>query len=566
MINYFPNIGLRARALLINIAVSLLILALFASLLISHLNQAHKDTRNQVLRLSTSLISSIHDRQVGLDNQLQLLRRNEALMDRLLQAEMENNAVTLPLPKALLNRLNHDLFRLFDNHGVVIARYGRAGDILPASVRSKSLRSFIQTSEGLLFVVQAPVINGTQIMGYVALGDFLDEKILLDLLQGQADFVSVRLLTGQRKQLVPKNNYAEAQPVSLGGGLNGHDVSIVVGVDQRAMFGNSYQFFGFLGLGMLLSIALWWVLYRRFISEVIDRLYKMKQQLEEMQTDDIYPAPEQVVDAIDRVHQGLHRMSLRLQSKTKKIQLERQTLLDITEAAPIWIWKTDTSGQLVFINKLMRDALHVVQDASLRLEEVLKLETADDRQAVYSGKGADAIRRVNIDGAMHDMRIIVKTRKERGASGNVGLAMDMTEHLRLEANAQHGQKMESLGTLVGGVAHNFNNMLAGMVGLVFLVRNKTAGQADVTQYLDKLDTTMARATEMVKQLLAFAHKGMDIKQDVDLGLLIKEAYSMTRQGIPENIHFDANISDASMTVDGNASALQQVFVNLVVNA
>jgi len=246
--------------------------------------------------------------------------------------------------------------------------------------------------------------------------------------------------------------------------------------------------------------------------------------------------------------------------------MERQTLLDITNAAPIWIWKTDEYGYFIFMNPAMRDVLQVENVAYSKLCDVLQLDSAEDQFAMLIDKDSDALRKVMIGDKAHDMRIIIKTHQGRGARGNTGLALDMTEHLRLQALTYQQQKLESLGTLVGGVAHNFNNMLAGMKGYAFLAKNKISGQADDVQQLDKLDTVLNDAAEMVKQLLAFVHKGMDSKQHVELNEIIQNTYAITQLSMPANIRFDAQISNEKMTVYGNASALQQVFVNLVVNA
>lgn len=565
MISYLSGIDLRAKALLINVSVSLLIVVLFVALLLSHQHQLEEEINHQTLRLSSSLLEELRGKQANADNQLELLRHNEAVMDRLFQAEMENNIETLPLPESVLQQLDHDLFRLFDADGAVVARHGLSGDIIPLSLRKRSLRGFLHIDNGLMFVVQAPVIYGKQIMGYVALGDMLDKKALTALLRGHP-FAGIQLFDGEHRLLTTEEDFDTAQTVNIGHDLSGRPITLAAGLNRQAMLNNSDQFLGWLVFGLASGILAWWLLYHRLIGNVVIRLYNTQNKLTQLQAGDIYPAPAQIADAIDRVDQGLHSMSVRLQLASKKLQLERQTLLEITDAAPIWIWKTNASGQLVFMNKEMRDTLHVQNESPLQLSDVLRLERAEEQLALFAGKDSDAIRRVMVGDDTLDMRMIIKTSTGRGASGNIGLALDMTEHLRMEANARHHQKMESLGTLVGGVAHNFNNMLAGMVGLVFLIRNKTSEQPDVVQYLDKLDATMDRAKEMVQQLLAFAHKGMDVKQHVDLGSIIKEAYTITRPGIPADIHFSAEISDEVMTVYGNASALQQMFVNLIVNA
>jgi len=105
-----------------------------------------------------------------------------------------------------------------------------------------------------------------------------------------------------------------------------------------------------------------------------------------------------------------------------------------------------------------------------------------------------------------------------------------------------------------------------MVGHIFLAKSKSVDQPAVMQHMGKLEETTSRAADMVKQLLAFAHKGMDIKGYVELTSLIREGAAMVGPGVPADIRFSVDLCDESMTVYANASALQQVFVNLVVNA
>ncbi len=572
MIDFLVGLSLSAKAKLINIAVTSLTVVLFLVLLFTHQQDVKQQLEHQSLMISGGLAATFHGKQGVIDNEVELLRNNEALMDRLLQAEMENNASTLPLPKQLLDQLNHDLFLLYDAKSVLVARHGLNYHGIPANLRNKPLRGFLPSKEGLMFVVQAPVIYGKEIMGYVTLGDLMNKDSLLALLQARGDSAAIRLFVNHVELLTTDFTFTfdSAQQIALGTELNsGQDVTFTVGLDNQAMRSANYSFFMWLALALLFGVSAWWFLYGRLIGDVVIRLNSMKDDLEKLQIGDVYPAPRQVTDAIDMVGRSLHSMSRRLQMKAEKLQLERQTLLTITNAAPIWIWKTDDAGRLIFTNRSMRNMLHVKKPEGRLLNELIVLETGGQSSELPDwNESSEAICKVRVGELVHDMHVIMV--KQLSGSGKfigmIGLAVDMTEQHRVETHYRHAQKMESLGSLVGGIAHNFNNLLAGMLGHLYLARSKSNAQPEILPHLDKMEHASSRAADMVKQLLAFAHKGMDKKETINLSSSIEDAYAMIKPGLPADISFDVDLSDEEMCVYANDSALQQVFVNLLVNA
>ncbi len=603
MINFRVDMSLSAKAMFINSAVTFLIVLLFAVLLFSHQQRVEQQIQQQTLMLSNSLNDTFHSKQRVIDNEVELLRHNEALMDRLLQVELENNASTLPLPKPLLDQLNHDIFILYDTKGVVVARHGihaqailsasknrpshnfydnngvamhgqtgLSDDLIPMALRSKPLRGFLQSTEGLMLIAQAPVVYGKEIVGYVTLGDLLNKDTLPDLLTDRGDGAAIRLFVNHTEWMTTDAafEFSGGPQINLGYALDsGDDVTFSVGIDSEAIRSAGYQFFIWLALALLLGVLTWWFLYHRLIGDIVIRLESMQESLGKLQIGDIYPAPERVVDAIDMVGRGLYSMSRRLQMKTEKLQMERQTLLSITNAAPIWIWQTDDSGRLIFTNKSMCEMLYVKRPEGRYLNELMSLEAGGQSSKLPDlNDNCEAICKVRVNDQVHDMHIIMV--KQKSSSGHIigmiGLAVDMTEQLKLESDFRHAQKMESLGTLVGGVAHNFNNILAGMVGHIFLAKKKSVAQTDVLKHLDKLEDASSRATDMVKQLLAFAQKDMDRKENVDLKAAIEESHGMIKSALTADIRFEMELCEESISVYGNISALQQVFVNLVVNA
>ena len=148
----------------------------------------------------------------------------------------------------------------------------------------------------------------------------------------------------------------------------------------------------------------------------------------------------------------------------------------------------------------------------------------------------------------------------------VAIQQDMTEHKELEEKFHQAQKMQALGTLVGGIAHDFNNLLAGMTGNLYLARKKVEGIPDVVKKLEQVEKLSFRASDMVKQLLTFARKGIVEMKPFALVSFMKEVSKLSEAVVPENICFKNNLCREELIIKGDATQLQQVLMNLLSNA
>jgi len=147
----------------------------------------------------------------------------------------------------------------------------------------------------------------------------------------------------------------------------------------------------------------------------------------------------------------------------------------------------------------------------------------------------------------------------------VGTHADMTDLDNMEKQFQQAQKMEALGTLVGGIAHDFNNMLAGITGNLFLAKSMQ-DNPKALQKLENIEQLSFRAADMIKQLLTFARKDrIDIKA-LPLTSFIKETLKFLTTSIPENITVEQHICSETLSIQGDATQLHQILMNLINNA
>ncbi len=130
---------------------------------------------------------------------------------------------------------------------------------------------------------------------------------------------------------------------------------------------------------------------------------------------------------------------------------------------------------------------------------------------------------------------------------------------------QQTQKLESLGTLVGGIAHGFNNMLASIIGNVYLAK-KISHHPSLTKNLENIESISFRAADMIKQLLTFARKDQTRMVPLALVPYLKNTLKLIRISIPEDIRIKQEIYGQHLAISGDATQLHQVLLNLIINA
>jgi two-component system, cell cycle sensor histidine kinase and response regulator CckA len=146
-----------------------------------------------------------------------------------------------------------------------------------------------------------------------------------------------------------------------------------------------------------------------------------------------------------------------------------------------------------------------------------------------------------------------------------GLALDITERRRLEEQLRQAQKMEGIGHLAGGMAHEFNNILAGMMFTLALAQIATDA-AERRQLLQDMEASCKRAAELVKQLLAFSRQSVMQRQPIDLAATVSGQLKLLKQFLGERIVVEFINVDGLPWVKADRALLEQVLLNLCLNA
>ncbi len=148
----------------------------------------------------------------------------------------------------------------------------------------------------------------------------------------------------------------------------------------------------------------------------------------------------------------------------------------------------------------------------------------------------------------------------------MGTVSDITDRKRLEEARIRSQKLEGLGTLAGGISHDFNNILQAISGNTNLASADLPAEHPAQESLAEIGKAAARATDLVRRILAFSRPQELKREVVQIPSLVNEALKLLRATLPASIEFRTDFGDPLPPVSADATQIHQVIVNLAVNA
>ena len=276
---------------------------------------------------------------------------------------------------------------------------------------------------------------------------------------------------------------------------------------------------------------------------------------------------------------------------TEKKRLEdailesRDHLNRILSQTPLVVHVFDADGNTVDVNEawLRMFGLSGKQDIIgklnvLRSVVVQKLLLKDQVEAAFRGEVVD-IPQVTLDRgltepgvglSMPDRTLHMKMFPVFDRNANlvnvVAMMEDISERKQLEEQLIQSQKMESIGLLAGGIAHDFNNILSGILGYASLLKTQVPDDGKVFAEVDTIERSALRAAELTSQLLAFARGGKYVVAPVEINGLIDETVTLLRGSLENNIRVEKQLAVDLPVIEADASQMQQVLMNLCINA
>ncbi len=257
---------------------------------------------------------------------------------------------------------------------------------------------------------------------------------------------------------------------------------------------------------------------------------------------------------------------------------ERHLLHSLMDNLPDCIYFKDAESRFTRINKA-KAALHGLSDPAEAVgksdfdffdADFARRTQADEQVLMQTGKPLIGKEELVVDVQGRERWVLATKSPLCDAEGRIigtfGISRDITENKRLEEQLRQAQKMEAVGRLAGGVAHDFNNLLTVIMGYGTLLLEQTHQNDSLHEAARAIRTTAERAAALTRQLLAFSRKQLLMPVVLDLNTVVSELEPMLRRVIGEDIRLRTDLAAALGPIKADRNQLEQVLVNLVVNA
>jgi signal transduction histidine kinase len=205
--------------------------------------------------------------------------------------------------------------------------------------------------------------------------------------------------------------------------------------------------------------------------------------------------------------------------------------------------------------------VYLTQINRMRARQVAGANIDLNREIAVRAEAEEALRHA------HDsLEMRVQERTAELSAANAALQEQIATRERLENQLLQAQKLESIGRLAGGVAHDFNNMLTAILGYTNLIVEECPLNEEGQEYLQNVTHAANRATNLTRQLLSFARKQVIEPKVVNLNALSLSLHTMLYRLIGDNIQLEMLLEDALHSVKVDPGQFEQILVNLIVNA
>jgi two-component system, cell cycle sensor histidine kinase and response regulator CckA len=329
---------------------------------------------------------------------------------------------------------------------------------------------------------------------------------------------------------------------------------------------------------LFLGLGLWGVMFDFFARSIAGRIHVLKKAAETLgagEADD--RSPEEPSDELGELSAAFSRTTNKLETLARQNTESEAFLRTVIDTNPGLIFAKDWGGKFLLANKALADMygttareLEGKTDADFNpsQEEVQKF-LKDDRDVMSSGRlklvAEEGLTNAKTGEVRWFQTLKVPLPVEEGRLPAIlGVSTDITERKKVEAQYLRTQRIESIGTLAGGIAHDLNNVLGPILMAIPMLRREVKAP-QMLEFLGIMEASVKRGTDMVRQVLAFSRGVKGEKIGLDAGSLIREMEKILAGTFPKSIRIKIKLQDLWPLV-GDATQIHQVLLNLCVNA
>jgi two-component system cell cycle sensor histidine kinase/response regulator CckA len=254
----------------------------------------------------------------------------------------------------------------------------------------------------------------------------------------------------------------------------------------------------------------------------------------------------------------------------------RRRLAAAVDQAAEAVVVTDSEGTIEYVNPAFERITGYTRDEAIGgNSRLLKSGRHDapfyrDLWATITGGRPWTGRFVNRrkDGSLYEEEATISpVRDDRGVICNfVAVKRDVTNEIALQQQLVHAQKLETAGHLAAGIAHDFNNLLQALLSQLAVVELRLRGTAGAQKPIEEMSQLVQRGATLTRQLLLFARRGTTSREPLDLNRVVEGAATLLRRVVRENVTVVTALSGEPLPVFADPGQLDQVLMNLAVNA
>lgn len=260
-----------------------------------------------------------------------------------------------------------------------------------------------------------------------------------------------------------------------------------------------------------------------------------------------------------------------LEQKNRQLQL---LLLSIEQSAEAFII-TDSSGRVEYVNPAF-ERINGYSLDEMRGNSLSILNSGEHDAGVFHAlwstiragrvwEGTLMNRRKN--GEIYPALMTVVPVVEQGRIDHyTAIQQDMSQYEQLEARFRQSQKLEAIGTLVSGISHDFNNMLASLMMNLYLAKKEAGTSSKLVERLENAEKLVTQSSDMVRDLLVFSRDESSAKEVLELNAIVQNSLRLLQVTIPPDVSFSFLACEEALSIRGDVRHLQQVLMNVLNNA